>query len=74
MEKKRHQTVVSIKVTGTRIVYELIAAGPQSLKDPSPSVNAADDKESDLEVRGRLISMSGSMLFLMVVFGLNVKE
>ena len=47
LREKGHQTIVDIKITGTRIVYKLIVAGPQSQKDLNTSVNSADDKERE---------------------------
>ena len=41
---------MDIKAIGIRIVYELIAAEPQSQRGFSPSVSSIDDKEREDEV------------------------
>ena len=65
-EKWGHQTVVGIKNTRNRIVYKLIAAGLLSQKDASVSVNSTVIKK----MRNKLISMSGFIICLVMMFGL----
>ena len=45
LEERWNQPVVDIKATDTRIIYKLIAAGPQSKQDLGPSIHSTNGKE-----------------------------
>ena len=49
LEKREHQIVADIEVTGTQIACELIAAG-YSKRDVSPSFNSVDNREVEVEI------------------------
>ena len=61
MEKRGHQIIANDEVIGTGIIYELIATGPLSEKDPTLSINFVDTKESKqgVNLHVRIYTMLG---------------
>ena len=50
LEKRWHETIIDVEVSGTRIAYELMKIVPQNKKELGPSINSADNKVGEEEV------------------------